>query len=958
MTVPVPRVAAVLVSHDGARWLPTVIDGIAAQTAPLAQVVAVDTNSVDESARLLRDAFGEVQVLKGATGYPAAVQAGVNLLGQDVDWIWLLHDDANPAPTALAELLAAAESSGADLLGPKLREWPSLRRLLELGVTISGTGRRETGLERGEYDQGQHDEVRAVLAVNTAGLLIRRSAWEALGGLDDNLPIFGNDIDLGWRAARAGLRTIIVPRAVVFHAEAAHRGVRRTQLTGRHTHFQERRAALYTLLANARPWRLPFQLLRLLLGTLLRAVGFIAIRSLGEALDEVAALLSVYSRPGRIHAARRARAALDTADPAQVRALLAPPWLPYRHGLDAVGDLVGALTNSAADIAERRRAAAAERDPASFAARNRQAAAEGIDGDGEALLQDTGAVARFLTNPVAVLLAVVVALLLVGTREALGTVVGDGLSPTPAGVGDWWRLHLESWHAIGQGSDLPAPPYLLPLTLLGTLLTPGGAVSTVMLLSAPLGLWGAWRLLRVIGRLLSIRGVPRWLILWGATAYALVPLVAGAWSEGRLGPVVAAAVLPWLVHAALGFADPEHDRRVRAGWRTGLLLALVTAFTPIAWPAFLLLTVVVLVVAAVLVPGVLADRSHWLPPLVALLVPVVLLAAWWLPLLLHGGAAGLLLDAGVPPMPALDGAGLALGRLPDLGAPWWLGVVLPALAVVALVPARTRVPVLVCWLVGLVAALTALALSPLSLRLGALSTPAGTSFLLVLAQGAAVVAIVVGAQGALAGGVTGWRRGLAAVLGAVAAIAPLGGLAWVVVAGHGSLSDHVTKVVPAYMLQAAEQGPEHGVLVLRGDIAGGIRYEVVRDDGTTLGEDEIAALTPASAAFTGLVRDFVSRPGDDTVAGLAAAGIQYVVQPAPADPTVAATIDATSGLTQASAQDRATRAWQVEAEPTLATTGHRSWLRLALLVVQLAGLLAVLTLCAPTMERGRRRPTR
>ena len=38
----------------------------------------------------------------------------------------------------------------ADILGPKLREWPSLRRLLELGITISGTGRRETGLERGE----------------------------------------------------------------------------------------------------------------------------------------------------------------------------------------------------------------------------------------------------------------------------------------------------------------------------------------------------------------------------------------------------------------------------------------------------------------------------------------------------------------------------------------------------------------------------------------------------------------------------------------------------------------------------------------------------------------------------------------------------------------------------------------------------------------------------------------
>ena len=62
--------------------------------------------------------------------------------------------------------------------------------------------------------------------------------------------MFGNDLDFGWRAADAGHTTVVVPQAVVFHAEAAHRGVRQTPLTGRHTHYQERRAALFTLLAN------------------------------------------------------------------------------------------------------------------------------------------------------------------------------------------------------------------------------------------------------------------------------------------------------------------------------------------------------------------------------------------------------------------------------------------------------------------------------------------------------------------------------------------------------------------------------------------------------------------------------------------------------------------------------------------------------------------------------------
>ena len=291
-------VAALLVSHDGERWLPAVISGLQLQERPVDCVVAVDTGSKDHSASLLAEAFPEVLRLPGSTSFPQAVGAGLAQLrdsGRDPEWVWILHDDANPDPRALTALLEAArEHPDADVLGPKLREWPSLRRLLELGVTISGTGRRETGLERGEYDQGQHDQVRTVLAVNTAGMLVRRRVLEELGGFDEQLPIFGNDIDFGWRAAAAGHRTIVAPRAVVFHAEAAHRGIRRTPLTGRHTHYQERRAALFTLLANSRTRALPLQLLRLGLGTLLRMIGFLLVRSVGDALDELAALVSFY----------------------------------------------------------------------------------------------------------------------------------------------------------------------------------------------------------------------------------------------------------------------------------------------------------------------------------------------------------------------------------------------------------------------------------------------------------------------------------------------------------------------------------------------------------------------------------------------------------------------------------------------------------------------------------------
>ena len=962
-------VAALLVSHDGARWLPTVIEGIRAQTVPPDRVVAVDTTSRDESADLLAAAFGEPTTAPGGTSFPAAVRLGVDrlhALTEPPEWVWLLHDDTNPDPGALAALLAAAqEHPEADVLGPKLREWPSLRRLLEVGITISGTGRRELGLERGEYDQGQHDDVRVVLAVNTAGMLVRRRVLEELGGFDDQLPIFGNDIDFGWRVAAAGHTTLVVPAAIVFHAEAAHTGVRRTPLTGRHTHYQERRAALYTLLANSPGRYLPWQVVRLAMGTVLRMIGFFLVRSPGEAFDDLAALVSIYSRPGQIFAARRARRRTRSTSPAvaeRVRGLLAPTWLPYRHGLDLLGDLFSALTDQAADVAERRRAAAAELDPSSMAAR-RVAADTRLDsrldsrldtsdldaGDGEEAFEDTGVVARFLTNPVAVLLAVFVVAALILARPAYGAVTGAGLSPPPGSAGDWWRLHLESWHVLGAGTDVPAPPYLLPLALVGSVLGAKLTVSALLVLAVPLALWGSWRFLRVAGRLVSPLGAPRWLLLIGATAYALVPVVSGAWGEGRLGMVVVAVLLPWLAHAALGFAEPDPERRWRAAWRCGVLLALTAAFAPVAWIFALVLGLVVIGAAAAIVPDSVRERSVWGPPVAAVGAVPVLLLPWWLPALLTGAGAGLLLDIGSFPAARFDDIGMLTGRIAGDGAPEWLGWLLLVLAVLALVPNTSRIPVLVCWVVVVVAALVAVLLAQVSFSLAATTAPAGLGFLLVVLQGALLMAVVLGILGAVRGGMPGWT---AVVAGVAAAVVPVAGLVWFGI-GQDDPLEGAESDIPAYMVQRAMTAPERGILVVRGSVDEGFSYTIRRDDGVTLGEDEIVALTPEDSELTGVVRSLVSRPSPDAVTALAGFGVEYVVLPAPADARVAAGLDATGGMAQASAE-RGTRAWQVarDLDPG-AVDGPRSWLRTLLLVLQGLAIVWILVLCAPTANRRR-----
>ena len=117
-------VTAVLVAHDGARWLPTTLHAVKTQRRPVQRFVAVDTGSVDDTRALLERAVGAAAVLRAPrdTGFGAAVRLATAAFegapglastrsdsGAVVEWIWLLHDDSAPTPAALESMLELAD---------------------------------------------------------------------------------------------------------------------------------------------------------------------------------------------------------------------------------------------------------------------------------------------------------------------------------------------------------------------------------------------------------------------------------------------------------------------------------------------------------------------------------------------------------------------------------------------------------------------------------------------------------------------------------------------------------------------------------------------------------------------------------------------------------------------------------------------------------------------------------
>ncbi|MEV5610956.1 glycosyltransferase [Streptomyces sp. NPDC052225] len=919
-------VTAVVVSHDGARWLPDVLSGLLGQERPVQNAMAADTGSADDSAALLAGSLGDERVLHLArrTGFGQAVEEavrGAGVLtpeelpylkrpsgwdpvsrswrddaydlpdlphGEPEQWLWLLHDDCAPEPDALAQMLRVVEmereaGSAVAVVGPKLRGWYDRRQLLEVGVSIANSGRRWTGLDRREQDQGQHDHVRPVLSVSTAGMLIRRDVFEQLGGFDRRLPLMRDDVDLCWRAQAAGHRVVVAPDAVVRHAEASSRERRTVDCVGRTAsspHKVDKAGAVYTLLVNARAAVLPWVLVRLVLGTLLRTIAYLVGKVPGQAFDEIAGLMATLLRPGRILSARKQRGK-GTVDPKELRPLFPPPGATVRLTVEQVaGNLFGAADPETTTAGRHGGGGLESGDDAEFIRVERYARLK-----------------RIARNPGPMLFVVLLFVSLIACRALMGggALAGGALLPAPGDASDLWSRYLDAWHATSTGSTQAAPPYLALVAAFSTVLfgSTGLAITVLLVGSVPLAGFAAYFASRPLVESRLLRA-------WAAVAYAFLPAATGALAGGRVGTSVLAILLPLIARAGLSASGLMNDRGARGSWRAtwayALLLTLATAFTPIVWPIALVLGIALLVVRR-------GDiTAYGLRFLAALGTPLLMLAPWSLTLLPFGFFQEAGLPYGKGAATALGLLGASPGGSGTTGSLLLIGIVLAALA--ALLRQERRLAVLTAWAVALVALVFAV-LSNHSTWAGPATLVYGIALLAAAALGAD------GARSRVAEQSFGWRQPVAALIAFAAAAGPLLLAAgWMIAGADGPLERRDPVQVPAFVAEEAGTRDQARTLVLDGN-TGEVAYSLVRGAGARLGDSELTAAAGENTALDKVVANLVAGSGADQADQLGGFAVRYVLVRDGAPRQMGRVLDATPGLTRLSQQD-GTALWRVD----------------------------------------------
>lgn len=227
---PRPAVRVVTIAFDPGAELAEFARSLAAATTADVELVVVDNGTQhDVVDRVAADTGARVERTGANLGYGGGANAGAR--GATQEWLVVANPDVVWEPGSLDVLLAAADRHpAAGAFGPALLNedgsvYPSARELPSLtqGVGHALLGKVWPGnpwtraYQRRQETVGGSDGVRVAGWLSGACLLLRREAFEAVGGFDDDYFMFFEDVDLGERLARAGWANLYVPAARVLH---------------------------------------------------------------------------------------------------------------------------------------------------------------------------------------------------------------------------------------------------------------------------------------------------------------------------------------------------------------------------------------------------------------------------------------------------------------------------------------------------------------------------------------------------------------------------------------------------------------------------------------------------------------------------------------------------------------------------------------------------------------------
>jgi N-acetylglucosaminyl-diphospho-decaprenol L-rhamnosyltransferase len=254
----VVNAAVYIPNFNGAAWIGRTLASLREQTRPL-ETVVVDNGSTDGSLDLLRAEFPEVRLLElGANhGFGAALNRAV--AAHPAERVVLLNYDVECEPRFCEALLDGLGAGGVEMVAGVLLSEREPALIDSAGVLADVT------LMGFDHLHGEPASAAASapdpLGPTGGAALYTRAAWDAVGGFDERIFLYYEDLDLALRIAAGGARCRLAPEARALHAYSpglgaasaakyARTGWSRGYMLRRYGVMSQPRLALRTLLCE------------------------------------------------------------------------------------------------------------------------------------------------------------------------------------------------------------------------------------------------------------------------------------------------------------------------------------------------------------------------------------------------------------------------------------------------------------------------------------------------------------------------------------------------------------------------------------------------------------------------------------------------------------------------------------------------------------------------------------
>ena len=221
------RVAVAILNWNGVDHLTRFLPSVVEHTEAPDRVVVIDNGSTDGSMALLEAQYPEVHVVRLSEnqGFAGGYNEGLSQLDStwQADWFLLLNSDVGVTTGWVDGLRLAAEENGWSAAQPKIR---SVERRAEFEYAGAAGGFMDRHgfmfcagrlFDCNELDAGQYDKDHPVFWASGASMLVKRTAWFEVNGLDEDFFAHMEEIDLCWRMKNRGMSVGATSRSLVFH---------------------------------------------------------------------------------------------------------------------------------------------------------------------------------------------------------------------------------------------------------------------------------------------------------------------------------------------------------------------------------------------------------------------------------------------------------------------------------------------------------------------------------------------------------------------------------------------------------------------------------------------------------------------------------------------------------------------------------------------------------------------